>query len=83
MNFLGWLGSLCLAMCGLPAAIQCYKEKHANGLNYAFLILWTVGEICVLIPVVSMGKIWLVVNYSTNLLFLLIIWYFKLKSKKS
>lgn len=80
---LGWVGSIMLALCGLPQALQCIREGHARGLNLLFLSLWTSGEILTLIAIVNdaNGLWYLLGNYGTNLLFLSIIWYFKLKSK--
>ena len=37
---LGWIGSLCLAICALPQAWQSFKEKNSNGISWGFLMLW-------------------------------------------
>ena len=39
------LGSLLFALCGLPQAIQSYKDKNSDGLNWLFIIAWFFGEI--------------------------------------
>lgn len=77
---IGWLGSLMLAFCGLPQAIKSFRDKHSNGLNYGFLILWTGGEILTLFAITKDAKslIYLFFNYGTNLVFLTVIWFYKL-----
>lgn len=83
MKTVGWIGSWCLALCGLPQAIACLKNRCAAGLSGTFLTMWAVGEVC------TMAFIWerrsdlgpLVLNYGLNLAFLSIIIYFKVKDE--
>lgn len=77
---IGWIGSLALALCGLPQALKCIKDRNANGLDTTFLVLWTVGEALTLAAVShdASSLIYLLFNYASNLLFLSIIWYYKL-----
>lgn len=77
---LGWIGSIMLALCGLPQAIQCLKNKNANGLDPYFLALWTGGEVFTLIAVLKDVSLpYLLFNYGCNLVFLSIIWWYKVK----
>lgn len=77
---IGWLGALCFAFCAAPQAIECYKKGHAEGLSTTFLLLWTVGEILTLIAIVQDAPLgYLLLNYGLNLLFLTVIWYYKLR----
>ncbi len=79
LNLIGWIGSLSLAFCGLPQAIQSYRTKSSDGINSGFLSLWLVGEVCTLIYVsMSLTSIQLLTNYSINLLCLSVIIYYKL-----
>lgn len=75
-TLIGWIGSICFALCGIPLALQCIQQGHARGLSPYFLILWTVGEICYIVAVLNQfGFIgWLMLNYLLNLLCILIIW---------
>lgn len=76
MALLGWISSLCLALCAYPQARRCYYQGHARGIDHWFLFLWTMGEITGLIYVSYLGSWPLIVNYSLNLTFLLVIFKF-------
>jgi len=80
---LGWIGSILFAVCGLPQAIKAIKDGHANGLSHGFLLLWTGGEIFTLLAIFIENPItYLMFNYVTNLMFLIIMWYYKLRPRK-
>jgi uncharacterized protein with PQ loop repeat len=77
MQALGWIGSFMLAFCGLPEVIKTVREGECT-LTWGFLIMWGVGEICLLIPVITQGMApFLTLNYSVNVLFLLILLWYK------
>ena len=83
MELLGWIGSFCLAICGLPQAIQSIREGHSNGLSYGLLFLWFTGEVCTFIYILSsIISIPLLCNYFANILFLLIIIKYKIYPRK-
>jgi uncharacterized protein with PQ loop repeat len=77
---IGWIGSLMLAFCGLPQAIKSIRDKHSSGLDYTFLTLWTLGEILTLIAISkdASNLVYLMFNYGSNLLFLSVIWFYKI-----
>lgn len=79
---MGWLGSICFAICGAPQAWQCYKRGNAHGVNSSFLLLWLGGEIFTLIYVIP-DKIDLprLVNYLINIVFIAIIVYYRFKPR--
>ena len=81
MNTLGWLGSICLALCGLPQAIQCIKADGCKDINIIFLILWLSGEVLCFVPIiVQIGWVpWLVFNYGFNIILVSIILYYRCK----
>lgn len=81
LNILGWIGSILFAICGLPQAIKCYKEKHADGISTSFLLMWLFGEIFTMIYVLPKMDLPLLFNYSINLVFLFVITYFKFRKK--
>lgn len=63
------LGSLLLALCGLPQALQAYRKPWSTrGLTWAFLAAWGVGEVCLLVALWGApGVPWIVlVNYAAN-----------------
>ena len=78
MEIIGFLGSILLACCGLPQAILSYKQGHSDGISLGFLLMWTLGEILTLIYITPKSDIPLLINYSTNLIFLIIIWKYKI-----
>lgn len=78
INFIGYLGSICLAICGLPQCILSIKQGHSNGISIGFLILWSLGEIFTLIYIIPKSDLPLLLNYSANIIFLVIIWKYRL-----
>ena len=52
MNFIGWLGSIMLALCAVPEVIQTYRNKRC-AVSWGMLILWGGGEILVLISILD------------------------------
>ena len=78
-EILGWLGSICLAICGIPQAWQSYKEKHSEGISWGFILLWTFGELFALAYVYDKLDLPLLLNYATNILILAVILYYKFK----
>lgn len=75
MYIIGWIGSILLSICGIPQAWKCYKQGHGNGLSYAFIWTWFVGEIITAIYVYCEHgmDLPLLANYSMNIILILII----------
>ena len=82
METIGWLGSILLAFCGLPQAIESYKTKSSEGLTWGFIGMWFIGEICTFIYILPKMDLPLLLNYTANIIFLSIIIFFKLMPKK-
>lgn len=82
MEIIGWIGSVLFAICGLPQAIQSYNEGHSDGLNWLFILPWLFGELFTLIYIIPKGDMPLIFNYVLNLIFLLVILYYKIKPRK-
>lgn len=82
MEIIGWLGSICLAICGIPQAWQSYKDKHSEGISWSFILLWTFGELFALAYVYDKLDLPLFVNYATNILILSVILYYKIRPGK-
>lgn len=81
MENIGWIGSILLAFCGLPQAIESFKTKSSAGLTWGFLFMWFVGELCTFAYILPKMDLPLMFNYSANIIFLIIIIYYKLKGK--
>lgn len=78
ITILGWVGSILFSLCGLPQAIKSYKDGNSDGLDNAFLVMWTSGEILTLGVCIDQGlPAFLLFNYSLNLVFLAVIWKYK------
>jgi uncharacterized protein with PQ loop repeat len=81
-ELLGWIGSILFAFCGLPQAIHAFKHKHADGMTWTFILMWLFGEIFTLLYISSKENILpLLSNYILNIIFLLVILYFKIFPK--
>ena len=78
IELLGYIGSICFAICALPQAYQSYKDKHSDGVNTYFLVLWLVGEIFSLIYGLTKDVPPIIMNYIGNLILISVILYFKL-----
>jgi len=68
INFFGYLGALCLAVCGVPQAVKAWRTGSAADLSWCFLGLWLGGEACMTLYV--LGAIGcdapLIMNYAIN-----------------
>lgn len=82
METLGWLGSILLAFCGLPQAIESYKTKSSAGLTWGFIAMWFIGEIFTFVYILPKMDLPLLFNYTANILFLSVIIFYKLNPKK-
>jgi uncharacterized protein with PQ loop repeat len=82
-EILGWLGSICLAICGIPQAWQSIKDKHSHGISWGFVLLWAFGEIFALAYVYDKLDLPLLLNYATNILILGVILFYKINPKNT
>jgi len=78
----GWLGSLMLATCALPLAIEAYKNKRI-ALNRAFFHLWLWGEVLVCAYLLHQGPSPLLINYTVNIICLLIVGRYRVNVQSS
>ena len=68
MDKIGWLGSLFLAICGVPEVISTISKGRCD-LSIGFLLLWGFGELLILIPAIKdIKKKYLIFNYTINLI---------------
>ena len=79
MNSIGWLGSICLALCGFPQAWMSIKNGNSDGVSPWLLWLWGGGEILTLLYVIGKLDAPLIFNYACNLISVGIIAFYKLK----
>jgi len=77
-DIIGWLGSFCFAVCGIPQAIKTWKLGSADEISWLFLLLWLTGELSMIVYVWPKQDYPLLFNYLGNLACLLVILRFKL-----
>lgn len=82
LETIGWIGGTALAFCGLPQAYKSWKEGHSDGLAWGMLILLFIGALGSLIYVLPLWKIPLILNYVLNLVFVVIISYYKIRPRR-
>jgi uncharacterized protein with PQ loop repeat len=86
IEYIGWLGSFCFAICGAPEAYRSYKNKRCD-VGWGLLNLWLLGEIFTLVYVILksgfMGFLPLLFNYTANLVFLSIMFFYKISYSRS
>jgi uncharacterized protein with PQ loop repeat len=73
MELIGWIGSALLALCGVPLAWQTIKQKHARYMSNTFLAMWLIGEILNFAYILPKRDYPLLLNYSLNIVFLMIV----------
>ena len=70
------IGSILLALCGVPEAWKCYKEKKCT-ISWMMLLMWLVGEICLVIFAIQTKQYVLLINYFANIAALAVMIRFK------
>ena len=82
-DFLGWIGSVAFAVCGLPQAWECYRNGSAQGISPVFVALWFIGEVCYVISVLmKFGWVsWMMFNYIANIFSITIIVIYLIKDR--
>jgi len=81
LDFFGWIGSILLSFCGLPQAIDSFKNKSSQGVTWGLILMWLFGELFTLIYVFPKSDFPLIFNYATNIIFISIIGYYKVFPK--
>ncbi len=68
--YLGFMGSILLALCALPQCIKTYRTKRCDDLSWLFLGMWGFGEIATLLYVYEQHGLdpLLFLNYIANII---------------
>lgn len=70
MEAIGWLGSLLLAACALPQAVAVFRGNkivmRMSSFSWTFLIMWFVGDLCLLVYTLKVNSVPLTLNYGLN-----------------
>lgn len=71
-------GALCLGICPIPQTWKCFQTGKAEDISWAFLLLWFIGDICLLYyGIVAHLPIAIVLNNVLNALCISVIAYHK------
>ncbi len=81
LEIVGWIGSILFAICGIPQALQSYKQKHSHGISKAFLMMWLAGELLTMAYIFPKQDYPLLFNYSVNIACLAVICWYKYRPK--
>lgn len=76
-ELVGWVGSLLLAFCGLPQALDSWRKGSSSGVTWGLLLMWGFGEVLTLAYVFPKMELPLIFNYTANIVFLLVIAHYK------
>ena len=82
MEIIGWVGTFCFAVCGMPQAWQCYREGHSRGLSWSFLLLWAGGEVFTITYLWPKQDWVLLTNYLLNSVSLILMLRYKIWERK-
>jgi uncharacterized protein with PQ loop repeat len=78
MEIVGWIGGILLSICAFPQVVKVYREKNADGMSHLNLWFWLFGEVFMLVYVLfQQFSFPLLMNYSLNFVFVVIIMYYK------
>ena len=81
-TIIGTIGSILLALCGLPELIRSYQRKKAD-IGWGFLNMWLFGEILLLAYVfMTYVDIILLLNYGANIVIILGLVYYKILGER-
>ena len=79
-NILGWIGSICFAICGAEEAYKAYIFKRCD-IGWFMLITWQIGEILTLLAIISDAPLgYLLFNYGLNIAFISVMIHYKYRS---
>lgn len=80
-DVVGYLGAFLLAICGSFEAFRSFRNKRCD-VGYGLLLSWLIGEILLVIYNFLAMDIPLFINYTANIVFILIMLYYKVFPKK-
>lgn len=79
LEIVGWVGSMLLAFCALPQAVESWRTKSSRGVTWGLLWMWGLGEVLTFVYVWPKMEVPLLFNYSVNIVLLGVIVYYKFR----
>lgn len=82
VDLLGILGPGLLAICGVFEVVPSIKRGYC-GSSLPYLLVWFFGEVFALVYIIYTSvDFYLLVNYSLNIILILILFFYKTKKRK-
>jgi len=83
IEIIGWVSAFLFAGCGVPQAVQSYKNGNSIGISALFLWMWFFGEILAIVYVLGKHGVDgpLLFNYVLNIFFISIILKYRIKPR--
>jgi uncharacterized protein with PQ loop repeat len=78
METLAYIGSILLAICGLPELIRTIRTKKCH-IGWGMMLSWFFGEVFVLIYIAQRAEPALLLNYSFNTVIIAIMLFYKIR----
>jgi hypothetical protein len=75
------IGSIMLALCGLPEMIRTIQDRRCH-VGWLMLLLWLFGEILLFIFACNTKQYVLLINYVANITFVSVMIYYKIYGDK-
>lgn len=79
IEIIGYIGAIAYTICNIPLVYRASRTGDTSGLPWAFLHLWSLGNISFLINSISHQNVPLIMDYTLNGLILVYIYYIKIK----
>jgi uncharacterized protein with PQ loop repeat len=76
------IGSLLLALCGVPEVYRSYKEKKC-AIGWPMLLMWFVGEILLIVFAIQTEQYSLLINYFANVGLIAVLLRYKIWPKQN
>ncbi len=75
MDIIALVGSVCFAISAIPAAMLAWRERYCR-YQWGFLLLWLIGELCMIGYAIGTTQPILLLNYLPNLASLAVIMHY-------
>lgn len=82
IDSLGAIGAFLLAVCALPELFSSFRRGYC-GTSWGFLQIWFWGEVTTFLYIIFTSMdVYLLTNYSLNIILILCLFYYKTKPPK-
>jgi uncharacterized protein with PQ loop repeat len=80
MNTIGLVGSLLLALSGIPEMIRTIRDKRCH-VGWGLLLMWFFGEVLCVVYGLQLGEIPLLINYLFNVVIISVMLFYKTRTQ--